>query len=669
MQVFEFYFNPELKPDLIFDSFCYEPENIYERRVGSLYMVGLLKNVLPENKRLLEELSRVIKEKYYSPVARTPEKSLKESLRRANDFLEEQVKKGNVDWLGNLSFVVCSLKDFKLNFAKVGDIKILLARGDQITDIEQKVNLEDIEPYPLKVFLNIVSGKLTEEDTLLLISPEIFGFLQKENILSKTDLFSPFNEEEFRKILKLKEKKFQDISGVCLVISLSKETVKAKKETVFAGTKKKEFSIKEAFSPILNFFQNIKLPKLRLSTLKIPKIKAPEISKPEIPKLEIISKIELKIESLKIKLKGFLKNKNVILVIGLIFVLLLGSFIFERQEKKRLAEYQAELSQIQEKVNEAESYLILGKTQAKEKANLLFKESFEEISPLVKLSLALPQDFRERVSTLKNKILENLYQLNNVVEIETPELFFEFNPKEFIPQKLVAFKGELYFYSPFSKNIVKIDKKGESQLLQVDKKFNLAAPLENEILFFLKPNEIYVLKGESFQAMFPLETPYSDFNFNSFSTFRNHLYFLDKKAGQIIKYPYLGNYRWDFPQLWLFPEEKRVIRANSLTVDGSIWVLDKNSLNRYYGGKLEESINFNFFPPPKNLTKVLTSPLLPYLYILEPSQKRIIILTKTGEVIKQFQSDSFDNLLDFAVSEDGKTIYLLNSLKVYQIRI
>jgi len=67
------------------------------------------------------------------------------------------------------------------------------------------------------------------------------------------------------------------------------------------------------------------------------------------------------------------------------------------------------------------------------------------------------------------------------------------------------------------------------------------------------------------------------------------------------------------------------------------------------------------------LKKIFTSATLPYLYLLEPVQKRIIILDKKGQIVKQFQSQKFDNLLDFAISENGKTIYLLNGLKVYKI--
>ena len=83
MQVFEFHFNPKLKPDLIFDSFCYEADNIYEKRMGALYVVGTLQNVLPQNRRFIEKLAKTIKEKYYRLTSSTPAKSLKDSLKKA----------------------------------------------------------------------------------------------------------------------------------------------------------------------------------------------------------------------------------------------------------------------------------------------------------------------------------------------------------------------------------------------------------------------------------------------------------------------------------------------------------------------------------------------------------------------------------------------------------
>ena len=151
MQVFEFYFNPKLKSDLIFDSFCYEPENIYERKMGGLYLVGLLKNVLPKNLQLLEKIAKLIKGEYYKKTIFTPEKSLKESLKEANNFLEQIAKRGDVSWLGNLSFAILTFTPHhgfwwgvKLNFTKVGGIKIFLLRTGKIIDIDKKLRFQDI---------------------------------------------------------------------------------------------------------------------------------------------------------------------------------------------------------------------------------------------------------------------------------------------------------------------------------------------------------------------------------------------------------------------------------------------------------------------------------------------------------------------------------------------
>ena len=49
MQIFELHFNPKLNKDQLLDSFVYEPQNIYEKRLGSLYIVGKLQNTFSKN--------------------------------------------------------------------------------------------------------------------------------------------------------------------------------------------------------------------------------------------------------------------------------------------------------------------------------------------------------------------------------------------------------------------------------------------------------------------------------------------------------------------------------------------------------------------------------------------------------------------------------------------
>lgn len=649
MQVFEFHFNPRLRqggqtklePDLIFDSFCYEPENIHEKKLGGLYMVGLLNKVLPKNLKFLEKLSRFVKEKYYKYSRFGAEKSLKETLKETNGFLEEIIKKGDVSWLGNLNFAVLSFKNFNLNFTKAGSIKILLLRGKKLIDIDKKLKFQDIEPYPLKIFSNIISGKLAEEDLILVFTKEVYDVFQKENLIAEIASLEQFSAKGVKGIFNGKKEVLSKISGIFLVIVLKKGGLVDKKELISPQILK-NFSFMEFFSPILKLFKFFK--------------------KPVLPSLNFRKKIKVKTPKINFQLR-----KKVILILALIIIIILGIIISKFEEEKKIQGYQKNLNEIENKLNLAESYLILENPQIREKANSLLKESFEAISPLLKEVKSLPKDFQNQVFALNDKISNELLYLNKLENVENPELFFEFKPNEYIPQKFLISDNNIYFFSPYGKNLFKLSKDKKGEVLPIDKKFNSATTLEDSILFLTKPNQLTILNKGEFSS-FSLQEPYPDFSFDDVSSFGSNLYFLDKKDCKIIKYSYLKELKWGKPEIWL--ENPTLCQANSIAIDGSVWVLEKdNSISKYYAGNFREKITPDIFPQAKDFSKIFTSHSLPYLYILEPAQKRIVILEKNGKIFKQFQSDKFDNLLDFAVSDDGKTIYLLNGLKVYKINL
>ena len=688
MQVFEFHFNPPKqnrltagKDDLIFDSFCFEPQNIYEKRMGDLSMVGLLKNVLPKNIRFLDVLAQKIKEKYYQAISVSPEKSLKDALRVANEHLEKIAKQGDVSWLGNLSFTVISLKDFELNFTKVGDLKLFLIRNGHLIDIDQKLKLEDIEPYPLKIFGNIVSGKLAENDIILVLSKEVYDVFLKENLLNEFARKSPADFstkgiKKFRDVLNGKKEELTKISGICLLMVLSKEGAVKEKETLTERKVLKIFSpVKEVsvlFSRLASTGNSAFVKLIKKIQIPKPKIPVPKISLPKIrPRIS---------RKFSAKLKG-----QIIPVLVLILLLALGFFIFEKKEDKKIETYQNQINRIEEKISQAESYLILAEYNplAKKNANLLYKEAWDEISPLLHISSSLPPIIAGRVMDLKEAVSENLFQLNKLTEISEPKSIFEFKAKEFIPQRLISFRGEIYFFTPYSENIFNFAaaREGkESKLssspfaaareIEVNKKFSLAAPLSDSVIFFSKPNQIINLKENQVSQTIHLEEFSSDSDFTGLASYRSHLYFLDAKNNSIIRYPFVYELSWGRPESWLSPETKTAPDFKSMAVDGSIWILTReNAIERYYAGRLQETIALDIFPEPKTFSKIFTSFQHPYLYLLEPVQKRVIILDKSGQIIRQYQSEKFNNLLDFSVSEDGKTIWLLNGLTVYQIDI
>ena len=106
-------------------------------------MAGEVKNAFSsQSKNFLESIAKTIKKNYYSHSASGAEKSLANTLKKTNEFLDREIKKENVSWLGNLNFAALSLKNNDLVFTKAGDIKILLVRAGKITNIGKNLNLE-----------------------------------------------------------------------------------------------------------------------------------------------------------------------------------------------------------------------------------------------------------------------------------------------------------------------------------------------------------------------------------------------------------------------------------------------------------------------------------------------------------------------------------------------
>jgi len=673
MEVFELHFKKKTEEDLDLDSFCYEPENIYERRLGSLYLVGELKNALPQNEKLIHKIAQTIKAKFYGLPISSFDKSFEESLKAANNFLTEEVKEDNVSWLGNLNLAIIAVKNFDINFSKVGNIKILLLRKGQINDIGERLKFQEIEPYPLKIFSNIATGKLIQDDQLMILTEEAYQAFSIETQLVNEIAQIPVENKSYarnlKRILKQKEKILTQISGICLLITITPDLL-PKKEFLFER-EAPVFTISQIFKPftdrIKSLLKNTK--KITSKTTMDIKEKFSNIQAKGKKEARIIFKnpfsaLGAKISSLKNirfpKLPNYsslIANKElkrkVYLVATFILVLALGFLIFKTGSQREIKADQARLIKIQEQVDSAK---LLMQTDAK-KANELLKESLSEVLDLESgVSSAIKNDAKK----LEGDIEKNLYALNQLVEVENPQLLIEVDPKKFIPQKMVILEKELYLFSPLSENLFIINEKSEGSLITTEEKFNLAIT-SNNVILFEKPNKVIPLEQEPFS----LTLPSPETNFIDLAFFKNSLYFLDSESGEILKYPY-GNSEGN---RYLTPDTKKVTNAESLAVDGSIWVLNENNeIYRYYAGKYQNTLKFDTFPSVKKFQKISTSFLLNYLYILEPAENRIIIATKTGQVVKQFKSDKFENLKDFAVSSDGKIIYLLNGQKVYQVQ-
>ncbi len=675
MQILEFHFNPK-KEGKVFDSFVFEPESTYEKKVGNLYIAGEITNILSQNRLLLNNLASVIRDGYYKLSSRnSPLGAIKKGLQEANKFLEKQEKKGNISWLGNLNFAIISIKEPELNFTKTGNIKILLVREKEIIDIGKELEDKNEKSPSLKTFSRIVSGRVSQNDRILILTKEVFDIFVKEEILAEVSPIIQQSqtkkiEKGLKNIFNKHKKILGDTAGLFLLVSIEKLS-KTPKEAINVLAPKKKPSLN--FSASLGFFYRKKFAgfinsiKKGVFSKRLPQTKSligiRTISFLFYKTKSIISgSLDIahkKTKKVFLSTSGNITKKTIILIILLIIVLVAGFFVSQIQKQKHIQEIQATLTESQEIMKRADN--ILKKNPGK--ANLLLQEAWQKISTIEEEKEV---SLKDQINDCKKSIKERLFLLNKV-EYISPQCVYEFKEGKFSPQRIFILDKNIYFFEPNSKKIYRLDltsKKGE--FINFKKEVKFASEFQDSLIFISSKGKVFLLENPSQEKN--LNFPYHPVNIKYLSDFGKNLYIFDSTKKEVVKFRF--EQKPDLEgKFWFNQKTEKPSTVRSMAIDGSIWLVDKdNNLWRFFKGDLRDKITFNIFPFVKEITKISTNYSLSYLYLLEPPEKRIIILDKKGDLVKQFISERFDSLKDISVDENG-TVYILNNKKLYKIQI
>jgi len=636
MKAFEYNFNPQT-PGYFFDSFSFEPESSHEKSLGSLYMVGILGKAKQNDDFFLSNLAKTIRENHYLSKTKNPEIALNQSLQLANQYLEQLVKSDSVNWIGNLGFAVIDIRNRAINFTKTGPVKILLLRQGTVIDLEVGVDFPEMETCPLRVFGNLATGSLEDGDAVMACTLEIADFLSKQKMDEEiARLVAPENPSE-----KMDEKKLEDLfgshrqelgqmPGSCLIVSLRKNEAGVAAVSYVPAPNLKKMALRDAFKPT--------------SFLGSPSMKKPKLSLPSVPRVPL------------------LKTGALILVVGAIAAGFFFLINLESQKKARLSS--DAFFAVENKVAQAKSYQQSG--QIMEASNLL-AASLQELATLDGQA-SLSTDLKGRIGELRARIGQNMDSLNKVENTTALETVFDLKDSGINPQKILRFSGEFYFFDPKVKNLFYLDKNNAGKLIVNQFNSDIALAGDESLLFFSKPNLFSYYSKGVFSKVAPLKDPYASYAFNNFFTYKQNLYFVDKNNGKIVKYPHLGGTSWALPQVWLNADPSKISTLVSMAFDKNAWILNADgSIDKYYLGKLETTLKPAYYPAAGKLDSIITSVDNPYLYVLDKDPARIIVLDKNGALVKQIKNDRLTDIRDLSISDDGKSIWVLNGTVLYKL--
>ena len=193
---------------LIADKRSYEPfvkvfraegENVSKLDLGTLVGVFEVDEKNEDAAYIVNFLASVAKKEYFNNPRRGPIESFEAALHKVNVALAELVKHGNVSWLGKLHGVLAVLEKNNLHFSVTGEAALLLLRQEQFSEISEGLASSEAESHPLKTFVEVSSGRLMEDDTIILSTPELLALFPIE-YLTKQAL--RMNKQAFRQFLR-----------------------------------------------------------------------------------------------------------------------------------------------------------------------------------------------------------------------------------------------------------------------------------------------------------------------------------------------------------------------------------------------------------------------------------------------------------------------------------
>jgi len=360
------------------------------------------------------------------------------------------------------------------------------------------------------------------------------------------------------------------------------------------------------------------------------------------------------------------KPKKSYFTVALILLLILGvSMIFGSKERKKQEQerrIEVVLEQVKTKKEEGEALLGLNPAKARE----ILKEAEEILAQINEEKIVSP-----RLEEVKNELKNSL---DSVLKEYTAEakLFFDLelikkeargSDMSLAGERLVILDNQnLAAYSLGIKDKKAAILAGGEQL-----KGCLKIAAFGDKIYILVPRGILEgkLKVPNEKLKMVVEKDEDWEEVKDLAVFAGNLYLLDKR--EIWFYPAIVE-GFGRKRAWL-KNSADFSQAEEMVINGAIWVLKKEGLEKYLRGSREvfgvEGLDRSFL----EYSGLYTSPNEEKLYILDRGNSRVVVLEKNGQYHSQYKNSQIGSAQSLVVSEKEGRIFLLQASKIYEITL
>lgn len=355
-----------------------------------------------------------------------------------------------------------------------------------------------------------------------------------------------------------------------------------------------------------------------------------------------------------------LNQRQRYLIIGILAVLFLFSQsvirLGQRQQSDVHAQnYQQELQQLTEKKNSIDANLLVQNYSA---AQDILSEADELLGSLSRSSREKQQTYERLVAdfnTLRDRVSRKTNVANLRTIISTSALLgsSSFSGIEVRDQKIVllshsgvATLGVDGQQAAFLGSTTPVPTGGASAILAGE----VIYPTTEKLATLQKNNEV-----KSQKITLPADP------IISLAAYENNFYAL--AGNQIYKWR-LSNSDYTAGSGWVIGDRSSIGAARSLAVDGSVYVLLPDSLKKYVRG-VEQKFSLEAVSPAmRDAVQVYAQPDFTNIYILEPTERRLLAFAKSGALIQQYFADAIAEAISFRVQEKEGQVFVLTKSSV-----
>ncbi len=568
------------------------------------------------------------------------EQNLENLLQQLNVWLsQEKVSQPEIfeEELENYDITIVLIKNREIQFSKIGELRTYLVENNHLEELG-----EEKKQSRTTKFANIVSGNLEANNILFFANQNLFDCFSTEKIvqiLNNTPLWQI--KSEFKGLF---NEDLNRLNMLGVAIAYRSELIKATTPPLPKTIEKNDILPKKPVKqPIV-----LAKPPARLS------------KKTKLPRKNWI---------VKILLVAF-----VICALGFVASLI----ILNHNQKITLEkkQYAQTLIELENKKEQLAIAMLSSATEAPKEVGKIF----EEIELMLDKLSRKNKEQEESFQFLYSEHIQKRNEFYKITELTEPLMLIDLLLIDENAQTKGCAKmnNNLYIFNPKNNYIYTIDiEKKEAEI--INKTSANVGYLEkiyqwdNDNLIGYDQNQNLIEFNAIDNELSPLTlvTEYKADEMIDLQIYNRRLYVLRPSINQIYKYQKIMD-GFGKEQSWIKNENVDVSEGLSLTIDGAIYVLQKNGqITKLYEGQ-RTSFDLSEIKPElslKKAIKIFTNDELDNLYVLDEDTQRIIVLNKTGELIQQFMSNDFTNLKDFAVSDKEDKIWALNGSKIFEIKL